>query len=117
MKRQEWLTGILAVMLVASLLLAVMAFVAPVVALADGGPGEPEPEVICACCQANFGCMQDGSRTGICRRSNNTWYNCNVVYVCIFDACCGCDGALVGYGCTSTGQSCTPEWGLNTCIK
>jgi len=37
MKRQKWLMGVLAVMLLASLVLAVAAFVTPRPALADGG--------------------------------------------------------------------------------
>ena len=114
-KMQKVMMRVLSVMLVVSLVLAVVTFVAPMVALADGGP--EEPEIICACCQANFGCWQDSSRTGICSRGNNTWYNCDEVYVCMFDVCQPCGGALVGYGCTSTGQSCTPEWGLNTCLR
>ncbi len=53
MKRQKWLTGILAVMLVASFLLAVGAL-APIAASASGGGGGGiEPEEICS----NFQCM------------------------------------------------------------
>ena len=49
MKRQEWLTGILAVMLVASFLVAVGSFVAP---FAQAAP--PQPEDTCA----YFDCTQ-----------------------------------------------------------
>lgn len=55
MKRQKWLTGILVVMLVASLLLAVGTF-APVVASASGGGKDGiEPEEICS----YFMCITD----------------------------------------------------------
>lgn len=48
MKRQKWLTGILAVMLAASFLLAVGVF-APIVASASGGEGGGiEPEETCS---------------------------------------------------------------------
>jgi len=56
MKRQKWLTGILAVMLVASFLLVVGAF-APVIAFASGGGGGGiDPDEICS----NFFCDWTG---------------------------------------------------------
>jgi len=48
MKGQKWLTRILAVMLVASFLLAVVSFVVPSPARAAGGP---QPRVQCPSCQ------------------------------------------------------------------
>ncbi len=48
MKRQKWLTGILAVMLVTSFLLAVASLVMPNTAVA-GGDG-PQPQVQCPSC-------------------------------------------------------------------
>ena len=53
MKRQKWLTGVLVVMLMTSLLLAVGTF-APIVAA--GGGGGIEPEEICS----NFDCWPEG---------------------------------------------------------
>jgi len=54
MKRQKWLMGVLAVMLLASLVLAVAAFVTPRPALADGGVQPdgcvPECDSWCLCC-------------------------------------------------------------------
>ena len=60
MKRQKWLTGILAVMLVASLLLAVAALALPTPARAAGGPG-----------------------------SRESWYEYRNCGSCIFDYVCG----------------------------
>ncbi|MEA3339204.1 MAG: hypothetical protein U9R15_04495 [Chloroflexota bacterium] len=69
MKRQKWLTGILTVMLVASLLLAVVSLVVLSSARAAGGP---QPEVQCPSCQgwkehcSNCNCPYLGYCSGSC---------------------------------------------------
>lgn len=71
MKRQKWLTGILAVMLVASFLLAVVSFVAPSPARAAGGGGA-EPEAFCGLCQKKTECCN--CRPTICGQTPPNYY-------------------------------------------
>ena len=64
-KMQQVVMRVLAVMLVASLALAIAVFALPQSALAGGGPGEDEeraePNVICGCCTwGYYFCINEG---------------------------------------------------------
>ena len=84
MKRQKWLTGVLAVMLVASLLLAVGTFVPIVVSASGDGGGGPEPEEICS----SYECLPWG---GYCDYQGHFGYWEFCYYVPYPEMCQYCD--------------------------
>ena len=72
MKRQKWLTGILAVILVASFLLAVVSFVVPSPVAAAGGDDGVEPDSVCGLCMLRTQCCN--CRPTICGSTPPNYY-------------------------------------------
>ncbi len=85
MKQQKWLVRILAVMLVASFLLAVASFVLSNTAVAGGGG--PQPQAQCPSCEgvAYLQCCQcwhDNHYCAYCWYKEKCWDNeCDVYYL------------------------------------
>ena len=72
MKRQKWLAGILAVMVLASLMLAVVAFVAP----ASTQAGPPQPLYPCSGCGWREGYYCYDCRDGVLWECPEYWDHC-----------------------------------------
>ena len=92
MKRQQWLTGVVAVMLVVSFLLAVVSFALPSPVAAAGGDGGVEPDSICGLCFLRTECCN--CRPTICTSGYPYRYK---LYECYTEEWEGCEQYWVHY--------------------
>jgi len=111
-KMQRVVMGILAVMLMVSLVLAVASFVMP--SKVHAGPADPdpvEPEYVCGCCDGywSWTCSDQG-RWDVC--IDALLYDCRIKRC--WSMCSGCGWTYWGSDCYWTGSTCT-GWG--PCIE